>query len=88
MVRYRIVFTPAAERAFFALSKEVLRRIDQRILSLQDNPRPTGIKVPKGDTGIYRLRVGDYRILYKVHDDQVVVVIVAIGHRREIYRGK
>ena len=88
MVRYRIVFTPAAERAFFAMSKDVQRRIDQRLLALQDNPRPPGIKALKGDAGIYRLRVGDYRVLYKVHDDQVVVVIVTVGHRREVYRRK
>jgi mRNA interferase RelE/StbE len=86
VARYRIVFTPAAERVFVALSKDVQRRIDQRLLALQDNPRPAGIKALKGDAGIYRLRVGDYRVLYKVHDDQVVVVIVAVGHRREVYR--
>ena len=86
MVRYRMVFTPAAERAFFALSADVQRRIDQRLLALQDKPRPPGIKALKGDAGIYRLRVGDYRVLYMVHDDQVVVVIVAVGHRRQIYR--
>ena len=88
MARYRIVFTPTAERAFLALSKDVQRRIDRRLLALQDNPRPSGIKALKGDAGIVRLRVGDYRVLHKVHDDQVVVVIVAVGHRREIYRRK
>ena len=88
MARYRIVFTPAAERAFLALSKDVQRRIDQRLLTLQDNPRPAGITALKGDAGILRLRVGDYRVLYTVHDDQVVILIVAVGHRREIYRRK
>ena len=88
MARYRIVFTPRAERAFIALSKDIQRRIDQRLLALQDNPRPTGIKALKGDAGIYRLRVGDYRVLYKVHDDQVVVLVLAVGHRREVYRRK
>mgnify|MGYP006333078769 CR=1 FL=1 len=62
--------------------------IDRRLLALQDNPRPAGIKALKGDAGIVRFRVGDYRVLYKVRDDQVVVVIVAVGHRREIYRRK
>ena len=88
MARYRIVFTPSAERAFLALSKDVQRRIDQRLLTLQDNPRPAGITALKGDAGILRLRVGDYRVLYTVHDDQVVILIVAVGHRREIYRRK
>ena len=88
MVRYRIVFTPAAERAFLALPKDVQRRIDQRLLALQEHPRPTGIKALKGDAGVLRLRVGDYRVLYTVNDVQVVVVIVSVGHRREVYRRK
>lgn len=86
MPPYRLLFTSAAERGLLALPKDVQRRIDQRLLALQDHPRPPGIKALKGNTGIYRLRVGDYRVLYKVHDDQVVVVIVAVGHRREVYR--
>jgi mRNA interferase RelE/StbE len=84
--RYRIILKPSAERAFLALSKDVQKRIDRRLLALQDTPRPPGIKALAGESGVYRLRVGDYRLLYEVHDDQVLVLVVAIGHRREVYR--
>lgn len=86
MGRYRIVFKPSAERAFLALPKDVQKRIDKRLLSLQDNPRPAGIKTLTGEPGVYRLRIGDYRVLYEVRDDQVLVLVLRIGHRREIYR--
>lgn len=86
MGRYRIVFKPSAQRAFFALPKDVQKRIDKRLLSLQDNPRPAGIKALTGEPGVYRLRIGDYRVLYEIHDDQVLVLVLRIGHRREIYR--
>jgi len=80
--RYRLVFKPSAARAFLVLPKE----IDKRLLSLQDTPRPPGIKALTADPGVYRLRVGDYRVLYEIHDDQVFVLVLAIGHRREVYR--
>ena len=86
MAKYRLTFTPAAERSFLALPKEPQRRIDQRLLALQDSPRPSGIKALHGDAGIYRLRVGDYRVLYTVQDKELVVLVIAVGHRREVYR--
>jgi mRNA interferase RelE/StbE len=67
--RYRLVFRPSAERTFVALPKDVQKRIDRRLLSLQDNLRPPGIKALAGEPGVYRLRIGDYRVLYEVHDD-------------------
>ncbi len=86
MARYRIVFKPSAERAFLALPKDVRKRLDKRLLALQDHPRPPGVKALTGESGVYRLRVGDYRVLYEVLDDRVLVLVVAIGHRREVYR--
>lgn len=86
MARYRIVFKPSAERAFLALPRDAQKRLDKRILALQDNPRPPGVKALAGESGVYRLRVGDYRVLYEVLDDQVLVFVVAVGHRREVYR--
>lgn len=86
MARYRLAFKPSAERAFLALPKDVQKRIEKRLLLLQDTPRPPGIKALAGEPGVYRLRVGDYRVLYEVHDDQVLVLVLKIGHRREVYR--
>ena len=86
MARYRLLFKPSAERVFLALPKDVQRRLDARLLALQDNPRPPGMKPLAGMSGVYRLRVGDYRILYEVHHDRVLVLVLRIGHRREVYR--
>jgi mRNA interferase RelE/StbE len=86
VARYRIVFTPSAERSFLALTPDVRARLDTRLLALRDQPRPPGIKALAGVKGVYRLRVGDYRLLYEVCDVEVVVLVLAIGHRREVYR--
>jgi len=83
---YTIEFTHRAEKVFRALPSEIRRRLAPKIDTLKQNPRPRGVKSLEGPDGILRLRVGDYRILYQVHDDRLVVLLVKIGHRREIYR--
>ena len=87
MARFRLVFKPSAERAFLALPKDLQKRLDKRLISLQDTPRPLGVKALTGEPGVFRLRVGDYRVLYEVHDDVLIVLVVLkVGHRREVYR--
>lgn len=83
---YRIELTPRAEREFKSLDGSVRGRIKQRIDSLAKNPYPSGIKKIEGEEELYRLRVGDYRILYQVKEKTLLVLIVRIGHRREVYR--
>jgi mRNA interferase RelE/StbE len=83
---YRIELTPKAERDFNSLDGSVRRRIKQRIDSLAENPFPSGIKKIEGEDELYRLRVGDYRILYQVKGKILLVLIIGIGHRRDIYR--
>jgi len=86
VTRYRLEFKRSAERAFLGLPREVQQRLDRRLLALQDEPRPPGTKALAGETGLYRLRVGDYRIVYEVHDKEILVLVLTIGHRREVYR--
>lgn len=83
---YRIEFTPRAERDFKSLASSIRGRIARRIDSLAENPYPQGIKKLEGEDELYRLRVGDYRILYQVQGKVLLVLIVGIGHRRDIYR--
>ena len=83
MGRYRLVFKPSAERAFLALPKDVQKRLDKRLRFLQDNPRPPGVKPLTSEPGVLRLRGGDYRVLYEVHNDVVTVLVLKIGHRCE-----
>ena len=84
---YRIVTTRRAAKDLAALPKAVVRRIDAKILSLAHAPRPAEAVKLKGADALYRVRVGEYRIVYEVQDDVVVIVIVRAGHRREVYRG-
>jgi mRNA interferase RelE/StbE len=82
---YRVEFTPRAARDFKSLDGPVRGRIKQRIDSLADNPYPSGIRKIEGEE-LYRLRVSDYRILYQVKRKALLVLIVRIGHRGDVYR--
>jgi len=83
---YRIEFAPRAVRDLKALDRQIRARIGNRIDALADNPRPQGIKKLEGEEEFYRLRVGDYRILDQIKAKVLLVLIVGIGHRREVYR--
>jgi len=84
-VKYQVRIIPSAEQEMNKLPALIHRRISRRILSLEDNPRPTGTKKLSGREE-YRLRVGDYRVLYTVDDKGHIVTVFAVGHRREVYR--
>jgi mRNA interferase RelE/StbE len=77
---------PKALRHLAALPKSDQERITQRIDALADDPRPPGAKALQGQHGLYRLRSGDYRIIYKIEDDRLLVLVIKIGHRRDVYR--
>lgn len=83
---YRIEFVRRAQRAFRNLPADIQRRLDPAILALANNPRPPGCVKLAGEESLWRIRVGDYRIVYQIQDDRLLVVVVKIGHRREIYR--
>jgi mRNA interferase RelE/StbE len=85
-VPYRIVLTPAARRDLDALPAAMRRRIDARIRELSQQPRPPGVEKLQGAAALYRRRVGDYRILYAIEGEAQQIVIVRVGHRRDIYR--
>ncbi len=84
---YRIEFAPKAQRQFRDLEKSLQVRLGRRIESLGENPRPQGIKKLAGEEDLYRLRVGDYRILYQIQEKRLIVLVVGVGHRSQIYRG-
>jgi mRNA interferase RelE/StbE len=84
--RYEIVLTRAAERGLSGLSRSDFRKVDARIQALAGDPRPATAKKLEGVRDLYRIRSGDYRILYRIEDDRLVVVVVDIGNRRDIDR--
>jgi len=83
---YRIEFLPSAARAFKKLDASVQSRIAPKIDALAADPRPHGAEKLSGQENRYRVRVGDYRIIYVINDGGRIVVIAVIGHRREVYR--
>lgn len=82
---YVIEVVPKAEKEYLKLPNSIQSRIKQNIISLEDNPRPVGSRKLR-ESSFYRIRTGDYRIVYSVHDDTRIVKILSIAHRREVYR--
>lgn len=85
-MRYAVEIKPSAVKDLRALPKDVQRRVARKIDGLADNPRPPGVKKLEGLDNVYRLRVGDYRIIYQVQDDRVIVLVLRVRHRKDAYR--
>lgn len=85
MEKYKVFLRKSAASELGALSGKILQRIIARIRELEKNPRPPGCRKLSAEEK-YRLRQGDYRIVYSVEDKDRTVVIVNIGHRKDIYR--
>jgi mRNA interferase RelE/StbE len=84
-VSYSVQVAPAAVRQLRKLPPEARRRIQAAIELLAETPRPPGAKKLAGSSD-WRVRTGDYRIIYEIQDAQLIVLVVAMGHRRDIYR--
>ncbi|MBN1507920.1 MAG: type II toxin-antitoxin system RelE/ParE family toxin [Sedimentisphaerales bacterium] len=85
MAKYRLEITPSAAKELSRIPRKDLRRIVARIQTLADDPRPSGSKKLCAQEK-YRIRQGDYRVLYQIEDDAPVVCVVKIAHRRDVYR--
>jgi mRNA interferase RelE/StbE len=83
---YRIEFLPSAAPSYEKLPLVARRRVARAIDGLIVNPRPAGAHKLSGAEDVWRLRVGEYRVLYQVGDATLLVLIVKLGHRREVYR--
>jgi mRNA interferase RelE/StbE len=82
----RIQLAPAAVRQLRKLDPAARRRIQAAIELLADQPRPSGARKLFGGDGEWRVRTGDYRIVYEIRDEVLVVLVVAVGHRRDIHQ--
>ncbi|BAY22468.1 addiction module antitoxin [Calothrix sp. NIES-2100] len=83
---YQIELTKGAVKQLKKLPKDVKERIDVKIQELAIEPRPNGVKKLEDEDSLYRIRVGDYRVIYQIYDDILLVSIVKVKHRREVYR--
>ena len=83
---YTVSVVPSVAKDIRALDDDTKRRVARVIDALADSPRPHGVEKLKGEDNIFRVRVGDYRIIYQISDRQLIVLVVRVRHRREVYR--
>lgn len=86
MAAYHVELAPSAASQFKKIDKQFKDRIGQKLDSLEKNPRPHGVEKLEGEDSLYRVRVGDYRIVYQLFDRKLLVLVVRIAHRRDVYR--
>lgn len=85
-MRYEVRFDGRVRKVLDRLPGDAHARIVRKLESLQEEPRPLGVEKLSGADDLYRARMGDYRIVYAIRDQQLVVIVIRIGHRREVYR--
>ena len=83
---YSIAFAAAAKRQFDKLPRPAQRQLGEVMAQLTENPRPPGVVKLAGEDGLYRVRGGDYRAIYRIEDDRLLLLVIKVGHRRDIYR--
>jgi mRNA interferase RelE/StbE len=82
---YLVTLKRSAEKELGRLPGEIHDRVIERLIALQSNPRPTGARKLRGREG-YRIRIGDYRVLYIINDSERQVEVYSVAHRRDVYR--
>ncbi|RMF18832.1 MAG: type II toxin-antitoxin system RelE/ParE family toxin [Candidatus Dadabacteria bacterium] len=83
---YQIRFEKRAQKALVKLPKAVQQRIGKAIDGLAETPRPKGVKKMSGYQDRWRIRVGDYRVVYEIEDDKLLVLVLRVGNRGEVYK--
>lgn len=86
MACYRIEFKPRAIKQLRKLPGDIIAKVSRQIDQLAENPRPDGCKKLSGTEYSYRVRVGSYRVVYSVFDDVLIIQVIKIGHRKDIYK--
>ncbi|MCC6422387.1 MAG: type II toxin-antitoxin system RelE/ParE family toxin [Phycisphaerales bacterium] len=85
-MRYTVVFKPSAHKALLKLDRVIQRQLIEAADTLADDPRPHGVEKLSGEHNLWRIRVRDWRMVYEIQDRQLVVLVLKVGHRRDIYR--
>lgn len=83
---YTVEFTARAARDLKAIARPDQVRIALRIDGLAENPRPYGVRKLEGEEDLYRIRIGDFRIIYTIENRRLLVLVIRIGNRRDVYR--
>jgi mRNA interferase RelE/StbE len=82
---YQVILPKSPQKELDRLPDEITARILDALEELKKQPRPPGCKKLRGENA-WRIRIGDYRVIYEIHDKILQVIVVTIGHRREVYR--
>ncbi len=83
---YKLVILPIAEKELKKLPLHEFLKVDAKIQNLSENARPNGYKKLRGLDNTFRIRSGDYRIVYTIEDNRLIIEIIKIGHRKDIYK--
>ena len=86
MESYKIVISKSAEKEISKLSVKEILKIRETILNLADNPRPFGVKKLEGFDDFYRIKKGNYRIIYTIEDDILTIEVLKVGNRKDVYK--
>ena len=84
-MRYQVILPKSVRKELDRLPDDIVERIMTRLAGLETNPRPADVKKLKGRDA-WRIRVGDYRVIYEIHDRVFQILVITVGHRRGIYR--
>jgi mRNA interferase RelE/StbE len=86
-MRYEIIIKPTAEKSLDKIPMPARRRIVDALERLRNNPRPAGVVKMANVENLWRIRIGVYRVVYEIHDDRLVVLVLRVAHRKDVYRG-
>ncbi|MFH0844670.1 MAG: type II toxin-antitoxin system RelE/ParE family toxin [Pseudomonadota bacterium] len=86
MASYKVEWKQSAARELRKLEKETISAVVKAVEALSEEPYPAGSRKLKGSVHSYRIRVGDYRVIYSMRESELTVEIIRVGHRRDIYR--
>jgi mRNA interferase RelE/StbE len=84
-MRFQVILPKSVQKELNRLPDDIANRILARLEGLETNPRPPDVKKLKGRDA-WRIRVGDYRVIFEIHDRVLQIIVINVGHRREIYR--
>jgi mRNA interferase RelE/StbE len=83
---YELIIKPTAEKSLDKLPHPIRRRIVDALKELRENPRPAGAAKLVGGENFWRIRIGNYRVVYEIHDKQLIVLVLRVAHRKDAYR--
>ena len=86
-MHYELIIKPTAEKTLDKVPFPTRRRIVDAMERLRSDPRPAGVVKLAGDENLWRIRIGNYRVVYEIHDHRLVVLVLRVAHRKDVYRG-